>query len=251
MRVVTGALNEYNPTLAARTLEQFVVEDLSKWWIRRSRDRFPQSAEFLRHLLIQTSKLVAPFIPFTADHMYKQVSNRAESVHLEDWPKAQEKYINPELEAAMAKARELVTTGLALRKTANLKVRQPLTSLSIKERIAPDVEQYIKDEVNVKEILFAPSQDDAVTLDTTLTPALVVEGYAREIGRAIQEMRKEAGYQVGDSVSAFWKSESPEVKQAIEILKDIEQKGKEGQVFDIEKEFELAPGVKVWLGIKR
>ena len=246
---MTESLDAYNPTGAARGIEQFVVEDLSKWWVRRSRDRFPESAEFFRYILIETSKLLAPFVPFTADHIYKQVSNRSESVHLEDWPAMKNKFIKPELEVAMARVREIVALGLGLRKSANLKVRQPLTSLSIKEKIDPNLERYIMAEVNVKQILFAPSQEEAVTLDTTITPALKIEGYAREISRAIQEMRKDAGYKVSDKVIVSWKSNSNDVKKAMEILK-IEPKNEKG-AHDVEKEFELAPGAKLWLGITR
>lgn len=249
IETVTKALEAYDPTLASRTLEYFVVEDLSKWWIRRSRDRFPRSAEFLRYLLIETSKLLAPFIPFTAEHIYKQVSNRSESVHLEDWPKVKSKYLNPELEVAMVKAREVVTIALGLRKAANIKVRQPLASISVKEKIDERVQSYILDEVNVKAILFAPSQTEAVTLDTTITESLKIEGYAREIARAIQEMRKDAGYQMGDKVDVFWEGSHPDVKAAIAQLKDLQNKS--GDTFDVQKEFELASGVTVWLGIKK
>ncbi|MEK7582796.1 MAG: class I tRNA ligase family protein [Patescibacteria group bacterium] len=250
IQVVTQALDSYDPTLASRTLEHFVVEDLSKWWIRRSRDRFPGAAELLRYLLIKTSKLAAPFIPFTAEHIYKRVSNRSESVHLEDWPRAEAKYIRPELEAGMQKIRELVTLGLAERKKANIKVRQPLGGLGVKEKIDPDLERYIKDEVNVKAILFAPSQEEPVVLDTAITHELKLEGYAREISRAIQEMRKDAGYQMGDVVSVFWESASPEAQHAVAMLKDIKPKGNDG-TYDVIKEFDLAPGIKLWLGIKR
>ncbi len=250
IQTVTTALDAYNPTLASRTLEYFVVEDLSKWWIRRSRDRIAQSPEFLGYLLIETSKLLAPFIPFTAEHIYKQVSNRAESVHLEDWSKAKSKYINAQLEADMAKIREIVAQGLSLRKIANLKVRQPLASLSVKEKLDPTLERYIKDEVNVKEVLFAPSQVDLVTLDTTITPALKIEGYAREISRAIQEMRKEAGYQVGDKVAVFWEATDSNIKKAVAMLGSLEQKRGKGS-YDIFREFEISSGVKIWLGIKK
>lgn len=248
IHMVTTALDGYDPTLASRTLEYFVVEDLSKWWIRRSRDRMPDAAELLRYVLIKMSKLLAPFIPFTADHIYKQVSNRSESVHLENWPRLEQTYIKPELEAGMQRIRELVTLGLAQRKTANLKVRQPLASLAVKEKIDPELERYLKDEVNVKNILFAPSQEEVVVLDTVITHELKLEGYAREISRAIQEMRKDAGYQMRDTITVEWHSGHLDIQKAVASL-DLMPKS--SKVFDVEREFELAPGIKLWLGIKR
>ncbi|MEK7615940.1 MAG: class I tRNA ligase family protein [Patescibacteria group bacterium] len=245
---VTESLDTLDPTAASRAIENFVVNDLSNWWIRRSRGR-DDMVEMLRYTLTETSKLLAPFIPFTADHIYKQVSNRSESVHLEDWPKAKSKYIKPELEEEMKKAREIVALGLAERKKAGIKVRQPLASLNSQWAVGVVTQKYILDEVNVKLVLFAPSQAVPVTIDTHITEALKIEGYAREISRAIQDMRKDAGYQMGDKVSVFWESSSPQAKEAIAMVKDIESKS--GDTFDISKEFELGPNIKVWLGIKR
>ncbi len=273
IQVVTQALDSYDPTLASRTLEYFVVEDLSKWWIRRSRERFSgETAQsgtsgftasgataLLRYLLIKTSKLLAPFVPFTADHIYKQVSNRSESVHLEDWPRLEEKYFKPELEEGMQRIRELVTLGLAERKKTNIKVRQPLNKLGVKTAVPEELTYLIKAEMNVKEILFAPSQEEAVVLDTVITHELKLEGYARELARAIQDMRKEAGYKLADRVSLAWRSEHPDIKKTFELYgaKIVEdtlvmiEPGQDKGPFDVEKEFELAPGIKLWLGIKR
>ncbi len=266
---VTEALDDYDPTDAARTIERFVIDDFSNWWIRRSRDRFSgRTAQsgisgptaLLRYLLVEISKLLAPMMPFMADHMYKKVSNKKESVHLESWPKFKEKYFKPDLEQKMVELRQYVALGLGLRKEANIKVRQPLASLTLKKTVDGSLISYLKDEVNVKEIFHNPAQETDVILDTKITRPLMLEGYAREIMRQIQDMRKEAGYKVDDKIYAAWQSDNADIKNVFEqfqekitndtLLKELTQ-GTLSGTLDIEKEFELVPGAKVWLRIRK
>ena len=265
-----------------------MVDDLSNWWIRRSRGlfqrpsvergsteasrpnvrpkndkAFERSFSFLQFLLIELSKTLAPFMPFMAEHIYKKISNEKESVHLENWPKVSKKLINLELEQEMAKARELVTLGLAQRKNANLKVRQPLASVTFNraEPFAIGIEHIIKAELNVKSIAYDAGLTEPVKLDVTISHELLLEGYTRELMRQLQDMRKEAGYKVDDKAFSAWESENPDVIASFEkfgdeikrtvLLKDLSRGHQDNIAYDVEKEFELAPGVKIWLGIRR
>ncbi len=220
---VTALFDAYDVTGAGRSLENFVINDLSLWYIRRSRMRFqnPASAQdfkeasaTLSFVLLQTSKLAAPFIPFLSEHIHNALHAKA-SVHWEDWPKAGKR--DEKLEQEMKLVRDLVTNALAERAKAQLKVRQPLSSLKIKgsgKEIRKDLLTLLQDEVNVKEIVFDKKLKSDVALDTTLTPALREEGYVREVLRSIQEMRKEAGYKPQDRIKVWYKG-SPRVQSLI------------------------------------
>src|SRR6185369_5172506 len=136
------------------------------------------------------------------------------------------KLIKPELEEGMARVREVAAVGLALRKASNLKVRQPLARLFVKTPPPSELFSYIQDEVNVKEVVHDPTQKEEVRLDGHITPELKWEGLAREISRSIQEMRKDAGYNMDQHVRAAWQSDNADIKEAIErynskIIKDV------------------------------
>ncbi len=256
---VTDNLDKYDVASAGRTIEQFVADDLSNWWLRRSRRR-KEALPLLRAVLIDVSKLLAPFTPFMAEDMYRRMNGELESVHLADWPKFQKKYINDKLEAEMILVREVIAAGLAERKNKQLKVRQPLESVTVKQdKFTRELEMLIKDELNVKNVHHKPEQTETVTLNVELTPALTREGYARELMRQIQDMRKEAKYQMDESVMVDWHSEDKEIISAIAewaeeikkdtVLKSLEQKTKHGD-YDLYKESLLAPDKKISLGIR-
>ncbi len=256
----TEKLDAYNVTSAGRDLEQFVIEDLSNWWVRRSRKR-REALPLLRFVLLELSRVLAPFIPYTAEDMWHRLGGTSESVHLSEWPKVAKKFLNEKLETEMANARETIARGLASRKEKQFKVRQPLEFVSVKsEKFSRDVEGLIKDELNVKKVKYDKSQADEVVLNFELTPALVREGYARELQRMIQDMRKEVKYQMDESVVAHWHSDDKDVIKAItdwteEIKKDTVLSTLElhqrGGAFDIEKAADLAPGKNIWIGIKK
>ncbi|MBI2123638.1 MAG: isoleucine--tRNA ligase [Candidatus Wildermuthbacteria bacterium] len=228
---ITEKLDAYDVTGAGRNLENFVINDLSLWYIRRSRMRFqnpasPQdfkeAAATLSFVLLQTCKLAAPFIPFLSEHIYNALQAKG-SVHWEDWPHFAQSATrgkpkqDKKLEAEMKLVRDLVTKALAERAKAQLKVRQPLSSLKIKgggKGIRKDLLILLQDEVNVKEIVFNQKFKNEVELDTALTPELKAEGYIREVLRSIQEMRKEAGYKPQDRIKVWYKG-SPRVQSLI------------------------------------
>jgi isoleucyl-tRNA synthetase len=163
---VTAALEGYDATAGGRAIAAF-VDDLSNWYVRRSRRRFWDGDDAalaqLRHCLVTVAKLLAPFCPFVADEIYDNLDASRPSVHLEDWPDAGPR--DEALEADMAVAREAVRLGLAARGQAKLKVRQPLRAAVVvatgRERAAIErLVDVVRDELNVKAISFAEAADE-------------------------------------------------------------------------------------------
>jgi isoleucyl-tRNA synthetase len=203
-REATERLDHYDIVSGARAFEKF-VDDLSNWYVRRSRRRFQkpenereknEAAQTLYFVLLNLAKLAAPFIPFISEEIYLNLkkSKMPESVHLCDYPVPDKKFIDKNLEEKMAQARQIVALALAERAQAGIKVRQPLQELKIKnEKLKTDKDllNLIKDEVNIKQIEFDPASKDEVKLDKKITKELKEEGIAREIIRQIQDMRKE------------------------------------------------------------
>jgi isoleucyl-tRNA synthetase len=228
---LTDNLEKYDIVAAARFLLPF-VDDLSNWYIRRSRKRFqrPESPEekktasvVLRHVLLEFSKLVAPFTPFISEYIYQSLKGEkdAESVHLCLYPKSGLR--DEALEEKMKKVREIIVLALAQRAEKGIKVRQPLASLKIKIQKSPkqselatgqakikiDEELYnlVKEEVNVKEILFDDDLKEEVWLDTEITEELKNEGEIRDIVRQIQRIKKELNVEPKNKVSLYFVDE--------------------------------------------
>lgn len=170
---VTEALDDYEPTRAGRMIGGFVVDDLSNWYVRLNRKRFwagemtmdkISAYKTLYTCLLTISKLMAPIAPFYADQLYcdliKPVGSGLDSVHLEQFPKADEALIDTSLEQRMEMAQKITSMVLSLRKKEHIIVRQPLQRISIpvsdnQQREAIEaVKSLILDEVNVKELEF-------------------------------------------------------------------------------------------------
>ena len=293
IKEVTEAMDSYNLIKATRPIAEF-VDSLSNWYIRRSRRRFWKSEndgdkneayQTLYMVLTELCKLMAPFMPFLSDAIYKNLTGN-DSVHLADWPKAKEAYIQPELNREHQLIRQIVTLGHGVRDKANIKVRQPLAKVqlglpaNVDQSMIEAQKDVILEELNVKglEILsdagefvkqvvmpnaralgpkygkevqqiiqkakagefevldsgvvkigdYELSGDEvevgfhgkegfdvasgggvSVVLDTTLTDELKQEGHAREIVRRIQDLRKEADYNVDDRIYVFVKAAEP------------------------------------------
>jgi isoleucyl-tRNA synthetase len=260
IREVTDKLDGYDVTGAARAIENFIINDLSLWYIRRSRKRFAEAENTLRFVLSTLSKLTAPFIPFLSEEIYKETKSRGSktknSVHLEDWPKADKKLINKKLSQGMERVRGIVALSLAERAKAGIKVRQPLQKLEVPQKMDKKLLDLIKEEVNVKQIVFGKR----LRLDTEITPELKEEGQLREIIRNIQEMRKKAELKPKDEISVRYsgsgilneiiiKNKSFILKEA-KIKKLISGEKMESDRFDAEKEVVL-DNQNLWLAIKK
>lgn len=265
---VSEKLDKYDIVSAARDIENFVINDLSLWYVRRSRKRFQnpeakkdfqQASQTLGFVLLSLAKLTAPFVPFISEEIYQDIS-KGKSVHLEDWPKPDKKAIDKKLEEKMEKVRDITAQGLSQRAKAGIKIRQPLASFEIKmknEKLKSDKDllDLIKKEVNVKKITFGKT----FKLDTKITPKLKEEGIIREIIRSIQEMRKKAGYEPKDRVLIRYTGDKG-LNKILErnkktilkeiVVKDLLEGDRPKRVFDIEKTFKLE-GQKLWLGIRK
>ncbi|HYD92968.1 MAG TPA: class I tRNA ligase family protein [Candidatus Paceibacterota bacterium] len=210
LQTVTDAFDRYDIPRGVRPFRDF-IEDLSTWYLRRSRDRMKGTDEqdkqaalrTLRHVLMEFSKITAPVLPFVAEELYRSVRTEhdPESVHLSDWPKAPRRWFgnpNAQLLKDMARTRTIASEALMLRQKANIKVRQPLATLSISGTLPEELVAILKDEVNVKEVR---QQAAEMQLDTNLTPALIQEGDERELARAVADARKTLGLSPKDTVT--------------------------------------------------
>lgn len=207
VRDMDTAMEKYEIAKAVRAIAPF-VDNLSNWYIRRSRRRFWKSEDdgdkqeayaTLYEVLVTLSKVMAPFTPFIAEEVYRNLTGET-SVHLADFPQADTNHINEGLNTTMHRARHLVTEGLKLRADMKIKVRQPLSKVMIKESLDEEFAVILKDELNVKNVVINVSQAEDILLDTAITPELKLEGEAREVIRAIQEGRKKAGFNVEDRI---------------------------------------------------
>lgn len=304
----------YDLTKVVRAIQTFMIDDVSNWYVRRTRDRFwapemdrNKQAVYrtLWEVLVTVAKLMAPFAPFLVEDIYQnliQSPGKKSSVHLELYPEVDETLINPDLERHMGLVIELVSLGRAARNRVQLKVRQPLAALRIdrkNEELLRPMEELVKDELNVKSLLYvsAPDEyvvytvkpnfpvlgpkfgkllkgigqtlatsdakalvktlraeqkvtlkvdgtaveltaedlevrtedqpgfavemgrDNYVILDTSLTFELIQEGLAREIVSKVQNMRKNAQFELTDRIKIAYFAES-DLQNAIKAFED-------------------------------
>lgn len=204
-------LDSYKVMESARAIREFINE-LSTWYVRRSRDRFKSDDETdknfalatLQFVLDNLARYMAPFTPFLAEEIYQKVRipKFQESVHLETWHTWNTESRFASTLAPMQTVRDLVTLGLEARANANIKVRQPLGKISISTcDLGNEYLEILKDELNVKEVVVDDNlEQGTVVLDTEITQDLKDEGDMRELSRAIQDMRKQADLVPSDRV---------------------------------------------------
>jgi isoleucyl-tRNA synthetase len=196
------------------------LDDASNWYVRRSRRRFWKSEDdndkemayrTLHYVLVRLAYVLAPFTPFLAEELYHNLTGDKESIHLKDWWSAG--HVNELVMNDMETVRDYVNQGLSLRAKAGLKVRQPLTSVtvpSLGEHVA--FEPILQDELNVKTVKTGKD----VAIDETLTPELKREGLMREVIRHVQAARKQAGLNVDDRIALTLSSQDDELQKAID-----------------------------------
>jgi len=338
---VTESMEDYNLTKATRPILDF-VDDLSNWYIRRSRRRFWKSEndsdkneayQTLHTVLVTLAKLLAPFMPFISDEIYRNLTSE-ESVHLTNWPKANKDLIDEALNQEIALARTIVNLGHAIRGKKKLRVRQPLAKAtiglpkSIDSKILLLQKDVILEELNVKELEFLEDSGEiaetvampnskllgpkygkdvqtiiveakagkfesledgrikvagfilepeeveiayrgregfdvesingiVVALNTEVTDELYKEGLMRELIRLIQDMRKEANYQVSDRIIVLAKAEG-KLSEALQIFADTikaetlaEEIRESGDLeWDLKKDTEI-DGFNVTIALKK
>ncbi len=242
---VSNGLEQYNLSFAARQFIDF-ANDFSTWWLRLSRPRFKSENEkdkesakkTFSFVLLELSKLLAPFAPFLAEKIYQELksasaesfglaspkghakaSETRESVHLEEWPSREEMKGEYDSEARdildkMKATQEAVEIGLRLRNENGIAVKQPLSKLELKKDDFPNgiFEDLAKQELNIKEIVFG----DKEHLTTELTTELISEGLLRELVRKINQERKNNNLSIDDKdIILEYDTESDELEKVI------------------------------------
>ena len=220
---------KYELDKATRPFTLF-IDDLSAWYVRRSRDRFKEEGTkkealaALRSVLHTLSIVMAPAMPFIAEEIFQKVreDSDSESVHLANWPEIRKQWRffgdpHKKLIEDMQKVRALASEALQLRQKAGIKVRQPLKQLAVGSRQLTgktELLTLLAEEVNVKNVVVDVSLDENdVRLDTALTPELIKEGDEREMARAVADARKTEGFSPKDKVRTEVRSEGKYVVQ--------------------------------------
>jgi isoleucyl-tRNA synthetase len=216
--------NEFKFPEVVKLLEEFLIEDLSKTYIRIIRDRSNETCKTLSEMRIKLLKLLAPIIPFTTERIWqdllkdKQVKER--SVHLSTIAKSNKASINGNLEKDFQTALQIIEAGLAERANVKMGLKWPLAKANITspEKINKNLYEIISSQLNVKEIEAKQGKTLQVLLDTKLTPELEAEGFARELARNIQSARKKAGLQKTELIELQINSD---INESLEMMKDF------------------------------
>jgi isoleucyl-tRNA synthetase len=251
VKLTRERLDDYDPSSAPRAVEEF-IDDLSVWYVRRSRRRFWKPASdadklaayrTLYDCLVTLAKLIAPFMPFIAEELYQNLAQpngtgAPESVHLTAYPESNASLIDLALEKEVGLVRTVVSLGRAAREKSKLKVRQPLQSVLVRLN-EPDEKDAllrhadtIREELNVHDLLFRDkdtpfpsdyaieeSPEHAAGICTKLTTELENEGLARELVHKVQNLRKAAGFEVTDRIRLHYQA-SPRLTAAVKAFED-------------------------------
>ncbi len=270
---ITGVLEVYEIDKACHQIMAF-VDDLSTWYVRRSRERFKtggsdgeHAVKTLQYVLQMLAKLMAPICPFLAEYLYKEVGGELESVHLESWPEERSVDNGEEVSVVllMSGIRGICEVGHSIRADACIKVRQVLRAVRIRKDFFKQDElsavyreqaiSLITEELNVKEVEFVDKLVDEdgwkvkqeIALDIILDDALKEEGTLRELTRQINNLRKKQGLTINDRVIIEYGTDSSTLTRVIEkyqeqlkeavLARDI-RKGESaaGSVVDIDGE---------------
>lgn len=335
----------YEFTRSVRTIQDFVIDELSNWYVRRSRRRFwameltqdkVEAYRTLHAVLVELSKLIAPFVPYLAEELYTSLTGE-ESVHLVEYPESDSRYIDSTLESDMQKVIDVVSLGRTARGECQIKIRQPLGEMYVPAKLQETISRMlplVQEEVNIHHIrfvaedsdfvqydlkpqfkamgpkygkqmkaiatklesvngadalrafakegkfsfdlegqevelvpediavqirpregyVFASMKDIYVALETTLTPELLSEGYARELVNKIQFARKEQGFEIMDRICVEYLADEEIIKAIAqyqefimnETLADSIQQSTESNLTELDINGK-AVGLKVYL----
>lgn len=260
---VAGEMENYNLVKATRPIFDF-VDDLSTWYVRRSRDRFKdgdiQAVETLAFVLKELSKIIAPFAPMTAEAIYMEFENSQESVHLEEWKELEKGFIYVDVLEKMELVKQIAETFHSIRAQEGLKVRQPLKELQIKTslELGDNYLTLLEDELNIERVFLVDvltqgeyrrlAELTGVSLsgDIELTQDLKDKGVVRELIRFINAMRKEAGLKPSDSPVETYNTKSDYLKSVIVKYKAELMTGTSaGDLLEVEENPKINNTVKV------
>ncbi|MEK6851637.1 MAG: class I tRNA ligase family protein, partial [Candidatus Thermoplasmatota archaeon] len=231
---VTGQLEAYELQRAARSLEEFIAEDLSRWYVKMVRDRTWKEGEdrgklaaykVLHEALRTTAQLLAPICPHVAEEIYQDLDGRLLSVHMSDWPKAREDFLNANLEKQMSTVRDLVDIVAKVRQKENVKLRWPVRAVTLRgptedaESALRQLRHVVLEMANVKEIHVLPAEGSFAEMELTLLPD------PQAIGKAYK---------------AWWSKIATmlEMRTAAEVQRELQERGEyrmgiEGQIIKI------------------
>ena len=245
IELVTTNLDSFRLLEPVRAVREF-IDDLSTWYVRRSRDRIKdgdkEAKQTLYFVLKTCAKILAPFAPFAAEDIWQKLKNDSDvqSVHLCEWPKNEN--VDENIVEEMKKVREVITLGLQQRQKEGIPVRQPLSALNtFGFQITVDLLELVKDEMNVKEVTVAEAKEQKVELITEITPELKLEGNYRELVRAVQDLRKKTGLTPSDVISLTLSKNAKEIVSLFEtdmkkivLAKEITFAENDGDVVEID-----------------
>ncbi len=275
---VTVALEGFDPTTASRAVRDFVVDELSNWYVRRNRKRFWRSGQgggldadslsayaTLYEALVRVATLMAPMAPFTSEELYQNLvvsrdAGAPESVHLAAWPEADAALVDTDLERDMRALVRLVELGRAARAASGVKLRQPLPEVLVRVREASEVEgvkalaEQLREELNVKAVRFLAVEDTFV--DYTLKPNLPRLG--KRAGRLIPQLRAALAQADGRAVAADVAAGRPTVldlgDQTFELEPEdvlLDPKSPEGYAAEEERGYLVALDTRVTDELRR
>ncbi|OQB43823.1 MAG: Isoleucine--tRNA ligase [Parcubacteria group bacterium ADurb.Bin159] len=231
---VQKCFRTYDLRLATRKVGQF-IQDLSLIYVRFSRERIrndKNAQEVLIFVLINFSKILAPFTPFLSEDIYQrtikicQNKNFPQSVHLCSWPKIKSSYYSPRVLEEIKLVTDIIALGRAGREEANLPIRQPLAKIIINKKLSSSAKEIIAKELNLKEVregeekkdknfIFKESKNIKIALDININSELKEEGQVRQLIRLINDLRKKEGLTIKDEVILEISTEDEEMKKII------------------------------------
>ncbi len=261
---ITSGLDSYDLTRVARQIQEFVIEDLSNWYVRRSRRRFWQSAQTedkisayltLWETLVNVCKLIAPYTPFIAEELFQELSAKIDpaspqSVHLASFPKADQKYIDKKLEEKMEVLRKIASLTRAARNRVGIKIRQPLPEIWAKVPKGVDREELdslsslISDEVNVKRVRFA--EEEGLFSFIELFAAPDFGGLGPKFGKRANLVAQKIRSLTDEELRKFKEEKRLELELEGEMVElgaedlHVAEKEKEGFVVESENEYKVA-----------
>jgi len=204
IKTVTLEFESIHPHKAAGTLYNFWLSDVSRGYVQLVRDRLADNDKAAQYVMtkifVTILQLCAPIIPFISEHLWQELKQRKivdeESVHLSEWPKADETKIDIKLEEEFEQLKQILEIGLAERDKAKIGLKWPLASAAIVTEypVKKEMQEIIARQLNVKKIISKKGEKTEVVLDTVITSELEAEGYMRELARKIQAERKKAGF---------------------------------------------------------
>jgi isoleucyl-tRNA synthetase len=235
IKEVTSSYNAYKFYEGVQALEKFIVFDLSRKYIKIIRDRSDEVYPVLNEIRIGLLKLLAPICPFFTESIWQELrknkSTKEESIHLSLLPEFDEKKIDTELEKEFEIVMKIIESGLFARDKAQIGLKWPLAKAEVEIRgkdnvkISKGVQEIIMNQLNIKKLEISFSQKEnleiSVILDTKLTPELEAEGFAREISRKVQALRKEKGLVKDNLIDLLVVFKDEQLKELVEKQKDM------------------------------